>query len=96
MLSSIQTFHTKKIIVVDPTKFPPNGSIPETMYRCVSAESKVMAEYRLLPPKNPRQLTPEMQVALDDVEKPTKRGKKADSKKVATDEPSSNPVKSKK
>ncbi|XP_023734793.1 flocculation protein FLO11-like [Lactuca sativa] len=96
VLSSIATFHTKKIIVADLTKFPHIGSIPETMYRCVSTKSKVMAEYQLLPPKNPRQLTPEIQAALDDVEKPIKQGEKADSKKVATDGPSSKPVKSKK
>ncbi|XP_052621138.1 leucine-rich repeat extensin-like protein 2 [Lactuca sativa] len=96
VLSSIATFHTNKIIVADPKKFPHNGSIPETMYRYVSEESKVMAEYRLIPPKNPRQLTPEMQAALDEVEKTAKRGKKADSKKLETEEPSSKPVKSKK
>ncbi|CAI9273589.1 unnamed protein product [Lactuca saligna] len=37
-----------------------------------------------------------MKATLDDVEKPEKRGKKADSKKVETEGPSSKPVKSKK
>ncbi|XP_023756378.1 flocculation protein FLO11-like [Lactuca sativa] len=37
-----------------------------------------------------------MQVALDEVEKPAKRGKKAIDKKEATEEPSSKPSKSKK
>ena len=64
------TFHTKKIIISDPTKFPHNGSIPETMYRCVSAESKVMADYCKIPPKAPRVLSPNQQVALDVVDKP--------------------------
>lgn len=59
LVSSVATFHTKKIIFSDATKFSHNGSIPETMYRCVSAESKVMAEYRNLPPKGLRVLTPE-------------------------------------
>ncbi|XP_023758420.1 uncharacterized protein LOC111906873 [Lactuca sativa] len=51
------------------------------MYRCVSTESKVMADYRKLPPTGPRQLTSEMQTTLDVVDKPAKRGKKPDSKK---------------
>lgn len=72
LLSCVATFHTKKIIFSNATKFSFNGSIPETMYRCVTSESKVMAEYRKLPPTGPRQLTPEMREALDVVEKPAK------------------------
>lgn len=96
MLSSVATFHTKKIIFSDATKFSHIGSIPETMYMCVSSESNVMTAYRKLSPKGPRELTPEMQVALDVVEKPVKRGKKADTKKVETEGPSTKTTKSKK
>ena len=96
MLSSVATFHTKNIIFSDATKFSFIGSIPETMYRCVSSESKVMVEYRKLLTTGPRKLTPEMQKALDVVEKPAKRGKKADTKIVGTEGPSAKLVKSKK
>lgn len=48
-----------------------------------------MAGYRKLSPTGPRQLTPEMQTTLEVVEKPTKRGKKSDSKKSETEGPSS-------
>ncbi|XP_023754465.1 uncharacterized protein LOC111902886 [Lactuca sativa] len=82
--------------MADPTKFLHKGSILETMYRSVSQESKLISDYKLLPPKSPRKLTLEMQVALDEVEKPAKRGKKAVVKKEATEEPSSKPTKSKK
>ncbi|XP_023761204.1 pollen-specific leucine-rich repeat extensin-like protein 4 [Lactuca sativa] len=84
------------IIVSDPTKFLHKGSILESMYRSVSQESKLISEYKLLPPKNPRQLKPEMQAALDEVDKTAKRGKKVVDKKEAPEEPSSKPSKSKK
>ena len=58
LVASIATFHTKKIIISDPTKFHHNGSIPESMYRYVSAESHLMTEHRTRPPKGPRVLTP--------------------------------------
>ncbi|KAL7597951.1 hypothetical protein Lser_V15G22324 [Lactuca serriola] len=48
-----------------------------------------MADYKKLTPSGPRQLTPEMQSALDDVDKPAKRGKKPESKKTKTEGPSS-------
>ncbi|KAL7618601.1 hypothetical protein Lser_V15G04328 [Lactuca serriola] len=96
LLSSISSFHTKKIIVADLTKFFHNGSIPETMYQSVSQESKLISDYKFHPPKHPRQLTPEMQEALEEVEKPTKRGKKSITKKEDITDYSSKPVKSKK
>ena len=40
-----------------------------------------MADNRKLTPTGPRQLTPEMQSALEVVDKPTKRGMKPDQKK---------------
>ena len=79
--SSITAFHTTKITVSDPTKFTFVSSIPESMYRCVTAENNVMADYRKLTPTGPRKLTPEMQSALEVVDKPTKRRKKPDQKK---------------
>ena len=45
---------------------------------------------------NPRTLTPEMQAALDKVEKPGKRGKKTILKKEHTEDTSTKPAKSKK
>ena len=75
LMATIATFHTSKIFVSDPTKFSFVGSIPESMYDCVSAESKVMAEYKKLPPTGPRALTPEMQKSLELADKPAKWGK---------------------
>ena len=96
LVASITTFHTKKIIISDPMKFPHIGSIPETMYRCVSAKNNVMATYRKLPPKEPRVLSPEQQAALDAVDKPGNRGKRVTLKKETTKEDQSKPSKSKK
>lgn len=42
LLSSIATFHTTKIIVTDPSKYQFIGSIPESMYACVSLESHII------------------------------------------------------
>lgn len=81
MFSLVATFHTKKVIIADPIKFLHVGSIPETMYHCVSMESNVMAAYRKFPPSSPHHLTPEMQAAVEAVEKPAKRGKKKEDKK---------------
>ncbi|XP_023766125.1 uncharacterized protein LOC111914655 [Lactuca sativa] len=55
-----------------------------------------MAEYCKFPPKEPRLLTPEQQAALDVVEKPANRGKRASSKKETTEGDSSKPAKSRK
>ncbi|XP_023768812.1 uncharacterized protein LOC111917354 [Lactuca sativa] len=88
LLSSVATFHTKKIIVTDSNKYSFNDSIPESMYRCVTNQSHVMADYRKLSPIGPRELTLEMKTALDVVENPTKRGKKPTTKKAETKGPS--------
>ncbi|KAL7587958.1 hypothetical protein Lser_V15G37624 [Lactuca serriola] len=96
LLSSVSSFHTKKITVTDPNRFSHHGSILETMYRSVSQESRLMSEYKLLPPKTPRTLAPEMQAPLDEVEKPAKRGNKSILKKEDTEDTSSKPAKSKK
>lgn len=79
--SSIANFRTINIIVTDPTEFLFIGSIPESMYRCVTAKSKVMTEYRNLPPTGPRHLTPDMESVLDVVDKPAKHGKMPDQKR---------------
>lgn len=60
--------------------------IPEMMYRCVLEQSNVLADYRKLPPIGPRVLSPEQQVALDALEKPTNRGKRV-TKKEDPEEP---------
>ena len=43
LLASIASFHTKKIIISDPSKFHHYGLIPESIYMCVTAQSRVMA-----------------------------------------------------
>lgn len=58
------------------------------MSRCVSCESKIMANYKKLTPSGPHQLTPEMQSALDAADKP-ERGKKPKTTKPETEGPSS-------
>lgn len=47
--SSIATFHTTKIIMTDNSKFAFVGSIPESMYMCVSSASKLTGEYKKRP-----------------------------------------------
>ena len=54
------------------------------MYRGVTAEIQVMADYGKLPPKQPRVLSPEQQAALDAVDKPSNRGKRVTVKKETT------------
>lgn len=88
ILSFVATFHTTMIIITNSSKYPFTGSILESMYRCVSSKSNVIADYRKLPPKGPRQLTTEMQATLEAVEKPAKRGKMPDTKKVDIEGPS--------
>ena len=44
LMSSIATFHTTKIIIAENSKFPFAGSIPETMFRCVPATTKILEE----------------------------------------------------
>ncbi|XP_023741173.1 actin cytoskeleton-regulatory complex protein pan1-like [Lactuca sativa] len=96
LVASIATFHSKKIIISDPTKFPHYGSIPDSMYRCVTAESRVMADYHKLTPKEPRVLSPEQQAVVDAVEKPGNRGKRITINKETTEEDQSKTSKSKK
>lgn len=75
--------------MIDPTMFRYIGSIPETMSRCVTSESRVMVDYRKLPPSGPRQLAPEMNSAVEATDKPAKRGKKLESRKDENKGPSS-------
>ncbi|XP_023760257.1 uncharacterized protein PB18E9.04c-like [Lactuca sativa] len=96
LVASVATFHMKKIIISDPIKFPHNGSIPESMYRCVTTESHVMADYRKLTPMGPRVLTPEQKAALEFVDKPSNRGKHTTTKKEPTEEDKSKASKSRK
>ncbi|KAL7601907.1 hypothetical protein Lser_V15G26951 [Lactuca serriola] len=77
-MSSIGTFHTTKIIVSDASKFPFNGSIPETMYGDVPADNRIIQTYKGFKYFGPRNLTPEMLKSIHDADKPTPRGKKAD------------------
>ncbi|CAI9260247.1 unnamed protein product [Lactuca saligna] len=77
-MSSIGTFHTTKIIVSDASKFPFNGSIPETMYGDVPADSPIIRTYKEFKPSGPRDLSPEMLKSIHDADKPDTRGKKAD------------------
>ncbi|KAL7590731.1 hypothetical protein Lser_V15G37323 [Lactuca serriola] len=77
-MSSIGTIHTTKIIVSDASKFPFNGSIPETMYADVPAYSRIIRTYKEFKKSGPRDLTPEMLKSIHDADKPAPRGKKAD------------------
>ncbi|KAL7589612.1 hypothetical protein Lser_V15G41251 [Lactuca serriola] len=80
LLATIATFHTKKIIISDPSKFHHYGLIPETMYSCVSAQSNVMADYGKRSPIGQRVLSAEQQAALDALEQPANRGKRVTKK----------------
>ncbi|XP_052619756.1 flocculation protein FLO11-like isoform X1 [Lactuca sativa] len=83
-MSSIGTFHTTNIIVSDASKFPFNGSIPETMYGDVPADSRIIQTYKGFKRSGPRDLTLEMLKSIHDADKPAPRGKKADKgKRVA-------------
>ena len=81
LLSSIATFHTTNIIVTHPSKFHFVGSIPESMYACVSPTCKLIQEYKKLPTSGPRDLTPKMLKSIEEVDKPGKQGKKQEAKK---------------
>ncbi|XP_023749557.1 uncharacterized protein PB18E9.04c-like [Lactuca sativa] len=96
LVTSIASFHTKKIIISDPIKFDYYGSIPESMYRCVSAKSTVMADYIKLTLTEPRVLTSEQKVALESVDKPSNRRKRDTTKKDPTEEDNSKASKSRK
>ncbi|KAL7618550.1 hypothetical protein Lser_V15G03731 [Lactuca serriola] len=65
-MSSIGTFHTTKIIVSDASKFPFNGSIPETIYGDVPADSRIIQTYKGFKRSGPRDLTPEMLKSIHD------------------------------
>ncbi|KAL7609583.1 hypothetical protein Lser_V15G13547 [Lactuca serriola] len=80
-MSSIGTFHTTKIIVSDVSKLPFNGSLPETMYGDVPADSRIIRTYKEFKRSGLRDLTPEMLKSIHDVDKPAPRGKKADKRK---------------
>ncbi|KAL7597933.1 hypothetical protein Lser_V15G27207 [Lactuca serriola] len=77
-MSLIGTFHTTKIIVSDASKFPFNGSIPESMYGDVPAESRIINTYKEFRRSGLRELTPEMLKSIHDADKPAPRGKKTD------------------
>ncbi|KAL7587460.1 hypothetical protein Lser_V15G39921 [Lactuca serriola] len=95
-MSSIDTFHTTKIIVSDASKFPFNGSIPETMYGDVPVDNRIIRTYKEFKRSGPRDLTPEMLKSIHDADKPAPRGKKADKgKQVAKGAKGPSPKKSK-
>ncbi|KAL7597529.1 hypothetical protein Lser_V15G21757 [Lactuca serriola] len=77
-MSSIGTFHNTKIIVSDASKFPFNGSIPETMYGDVPANNRIIRTYKEFKRSGPRELTQEMLKSIHDADKPVTRGKKDD------------------
>ncbi|KAL7611656.1 hypothetical protein Lser_V15G06890 [Lactuca serriola] len=86
-MSSIGTFHTKKIIVSDASKFSFIGSIPETMYGVVPSDSRLIRTIKEFRATGPRELTPEMLKSIHDADKPVNRDKKADKGKQATKAP---------
>ncbi|KAL7584446.1 hypothetical protein Lser_V15G43419 [Lactuca serriola] len=75
-LSSIGTFHTTKIIVSDASKFQFIGSIPESMYGDVPADSRIIQTYKEFRRSGPRELTPEMIKSIHETDKSAPRGKK--------------------
>ncbi|KAL7600401.1 hypothetical protein Lser_V15G23655 [Lactuca serriola] len=78
-MSSIGTFHPNCcwcFIVSDTSKFPFNGSIPETMYGDVPADSRIIRTYKEFKRSGPRELTQEMLKSIHDANKPVTRGKK--------------------
>ncbi|XP_052624904.1 uncharacterized protein LOC128132397 [Lactuca sativa] len=81
LLSSIATFHTKKIIVTDPTKFSFIGSIPEAMLIRISASSNVLQQYMKRPSVGPRELTLTMICSIKEADKPAKKDKKPETQK---------------
>nr|KAJ0227894.1 hypothetical protein LSAT_V11C100037890 [Lactuca sativa] len=83
LTASIASFHTKKIIVSDPSKFLHYGLIPESMYRCVMPHSKIMADYSTSTPFPPRVLTDEQRAALEALDQPANRGKRVSKKEKA-------------
>ena len=74
-MSSIGTFHTTKIIVFDASKFQFIGSIPESMYGDVPADSHIIRTYKEFRRSGPRELTPEMIKSIHEADKPAPRGK---------------------
>nr|KAJ0203831.1 hypothetical protein LSAT_V11C500231530 [Lactuca sativa] len=54
------------------------GSIPASMYACVSEPSAIIQDYKKLPYTGPRELTPSMVRSIEEEDKPSKRGKKQD------------------
>ena len=73
--SAISTFHTMKIIIPENSMFLFVGSIPESMYQCVSGASKLIGEYQKHIVLGTRILTPKVQETLDEVDKIKKGGK---------------------
>lgn len=86
-MSSIDTFHTTKIIVSDASKFSFIGSIPETMYGDVPSDSRIIRTIKEFKASGPRVLTQEMLKSIHDADKPVHRGKKADKGKQVTKAP---------
>ncbi|CAI9263314.1 unnamed protein product [Lactuca saligna] len=82
LLSTINVFHTTKIIVTDPTKFSFVGSIPDSMSAGVSKESIIMKAYKDFRPSGPRELSAEMVQSINDADKPATRGKKPEQGKI--------------
>ncbi|KAL7590355.1 hypothetical protein Lser_V15G35622 [Lactuca serriola] len=86
-MSSIVTFHTKKIIVSDASKFSFIGSIPESMYADVPADSRLIRTIKEFRQTGPRELTPDMLRSIHDADKPVARGKKGDKGKQVSKAP---------
>ncbi|KAL7582410.1 hypothetical protein Lser_V15G45692 [Lactuca serriola] len=94
-MSSVGTFHTKKIIVSDASKFSFIGSIPESMYGSVPSDNSMIKAIKELGPSGPRELTPDMLRSIHDADKPVARGKKADKGKKPSKAPKPTPKKRK-
>ena len=70
IIATIPILYTNNFIVSDPTKFGFIGSLPEAMLNYVPTKNELINEYRKKPTSGRRPLTPEMQKALEEANKP--------------------------
>ena len=75
IIAAIPIFHTLNFIVSDPTNFTFVGSLLEAMLNCIPIDNKLINKYRKTPASGPRPLTPQMQKALEEANKPKKGGR---------------------
>lgn len=75
VIATIPVFHPLNFTASNCSKFAFVGSILETTFRYVPADNAVINEYSNQPTSGSRPLTAKMQKALEEANKPKKRGK---------------------